>query len=438
MTRSAQIGTSPTITTPEGRHWTRGGLLVALVRATWSARAWWATGHVVLGAVLGVVTALTVLVLAALTVGLAVTVAPAAVTLVQLLIFNRLFTLWQRSRFSALLDVDIPPLPHRRDPSIFRWMQAEVRTGRTWRQVGYHILAGVLGPVSGLVLVGTWSVGLALCTAFLYPGGLSGVIPTGQDGPAGRALLTATGLVLVFAAPWLARALAAVDVALARTLLGPGVRDELARRVESLTASRAAVVQAADAERRRIERDLHDGTQQRLTSLALNLGIARATLTDLPAPAREAIVQAHDEAKQASAELRDFVRGMYPAVLHDRGLDAALSGIAARAPLPVRMRVTVGERASPAVEAVAYFVVSEALANVAKHAHASVVDVAVERVGDRLRITISDDGCGGADGHRGSGLKGLAQRTRSVDGTLRVDSPAGGPTTIVAVLPCGS
>jgi len=408
------------------------------MRATWSARAWWATGHVVLGAVLGVVTAFTMLVLAALTVGLAVTVAPAAVTLVQLLIFNRLFTLWQRSRFSALLDVDIPPLPHRRDPSIFRWMLAEVRAGRTWRQVGYHVLAGVLGPVSGLVLVGTWSVGLALCTAFLYPGGLSGVIPTGQDGPAGRALLTATGLVLVFAAPWLARALAAVDVALARTLLGPGVRDELTRRVESLTASRAAVVQAADAERRRIERDLHDGTQQRLTSLALNLGIARATLTDLPAPAREAIVQAHDEAKQASAELRDFVRGMYPAVLHDRGLDAALSGIAARAPLPVRMRVTVGERASPAVEAVAYFVVSEALANVAKHAHASVVDVAVERVGDRLRITISDDGCGGADGHRGSGLKGLAQRTRSVDGTLRVDSPAGGPTTIVAVLPCGS
>jgi signal transduction histidine kinase len=408
------------------------------VRATWSARAWWATGHVVLGAVLGVVTAFTVLVLAALTVGFAVTVAPAAVTLVQLLIFNRLFTSWQRSRFIALLDVDIPPLPHRRDPSVFRWMLAEVRAGSTWRQLGYHVLAGVLGPVGGLVLVSTWSVGLALCAAFLYPGGLAGVSPTGQDGPAGRALLTVTGLVLVFAAPWLARALAAVDVALARTLLGPGVRDELARRVESLTASRAAVVQAADAERRRIERDLHDGTQQRLTSLALNLGIARATLTDLPAPAREAIVQAHDEAKQASAELRDFVRGMYPAVLYDRGLDAALSGIAARAPLPVRMRVTLGERASPAVEAVAYFVVSEALANVAKHAHASVVDVAVERVGDRLRITISDDGCGGADGHRGSGLKGLAQRTRSVDGTLHVDSPAGGPTTISAVLPCGS
>jgi signal transduction histidine kinase len=220
--------------------------------------------------------------------------------------------------------------------------------------------------------------------------------------------------------------------------LGPGVRDELARRVESLTDSRAAAVQAADAERRRIERDLHDGTQQRLTALALNLGIARATLTDLSPPAREAIVRAHDQAKQASAELRDFVRGMYPAVLYDRGLDAALSGIAARAPLPVRLRVAVGKRATPAVEAVAYFVISEALTNVVKHAQASAVDVVVERVDDCLHVTVSDDGRGGADVRAGSGLRGLSQRVSSVDGTLRVDSPAGGPTMIVAELPCGS
>jgi signal transduction histidine kinase len=417
---------------------TNRGVLLASVRSTWSAQGWWATAHVVLGAPIGLVTACTVLVLAALTVGLAVTVALAAVTLVQLFIFNRMFTSWQRSRFAAFLDVDIPPLPHRRDQSAFRWVLAEARAGSTWRQLGYHVLAGVLGPLGSLLLIGTWSMGLTLAVAFLYPGSLGALTPAVRHGPAGRAILTVTGLVLVFAAPWLARALAAVDAALARSLLGPGLRDELARRVESLTDSRAAAIQAADAERRRIERDLHDGTQQRLTALALNLGIARATLTDLPPPAREAIVQAHDQAKQASAELRDFVRGMYPAVLHDRGLDAALSGIAARAPLPVRLRVAVGERATPAVEAVAYFVVSEALANVAKHAQASVVDVAVDRVGDCLYVTVSDDGRGGADARGGSGLRGLTQRAMSVDGTLHVDSPAGGPTTIVAELPCGS
>jgi signal transduction histidine kinase len=438
MARAAQTRTNLTRTASGDQPWTGRGGLVALVRTSWSARAWWATGHVVLGALIGLVTAFTVLVLAVLTVSFAVTVALSAVTLVQLLIFNRLFTSWQRSRFAALLDVDIPPLPQRRDPSALRWVLAEVRAGSTWRQLGYHVLAGVLGPVGALVLFGTWSVGLVLSGAFLFPGSLSSLVTTGRDGPVARTVLTAIGLVLLVAAPWLARALAAVDVALARTLLGPGVRDQLARRVESLTASRAAVVQAADAERRRIERDLHDGTQQRLTSLALNLGIARATLTDLPEPAREAIVQAHDQAKQASAELREFVRGMYPAVLHDRGLDAALSGIAARAPLPVRLRVTVAERVAPAVEAVAYFVVSEALTNVAKHAYASAVEVDVERIGDRLHITVSDDGCGGADARGGSGLRGLAQRTRSVDGTLHVDSPAGGPTTIVAELPCGS
>jgi signal transduction histidine kinase len=387
---------------------------------------------------MGCITAVTILVLAALTLAFAVTVVLGAVTLVQLLIFNTLFTAWQRNRFAALLDVDIPPLPQRRDRSGFRWVLAETRAPSTWRQMGYHVLAGVLGPLGGLVLVGTWSLGLILLAAFLFPGNLSGLIPAGHDGPVLRAVLTATGLVVLFAAPWLARGLAATDMALARRLLGPSRRDELARRVELLTASRAAVVQAADAERRRIERDLHDGTQQRLTSLALNLGIARATLTDLSEPAREAIAQAHDEAKQASAELRDFVRGMYPAVLHDRGLDAALSGIAGRASLPVRLRVIVADRAPPAVEAVAYFVVSEALTNVAKHANASVVDVVVERIGDRLHIAVSDDGSGGADVDRGTGLRGLAQRVRSVDGTLLIDSPPGGPTTIAAVLPCAS
>ena len=411
----------------------------SLVRRTWSARAWWATGHVVLGAPIGLASAVVMVVLAAVTVTLAVTVVLAAVALVQLLIFNGTFTSWQRSRFSALLGVEIPPLPQRhREPSVWRWAIAEARTGRTWRQFGYHVSAGVFGPVAAVAVVGTWSVGALSTGSLVLAGNLPRLLPAGAGGLLARTLLTVGGVVLLFAAPWLARALAAADAGLARWLLGPSRRDELALRVETLTASRAALVEAADAERRRIERDLHDGTQQRLTSLALNLGIARAVFTDLPAPAREAIVQAHDEAKQASAELRDLVRGMYPAVLHDRGLDAALSGIAARAPLPVRLRVTVPERVEPAVEAVAYFVISEALTNVAKHANASAVDVTVERIGDRLHVTVRDDGRGGAVVGAGSGLRGLVQRTTAVDGTLRVDSPAGGPTTVFVELPCGS
>ena len=190
--------------------------------------------------------------------------------------------------------------------------------------------------------------------------------------------------------------MARADEAAGRALLGPSRGEELAVRVESLARSRAEIVAATDAERRRIERDLHDGTQRRLVSLAMHLGMARASLTDAPEPVRQVIEQAHDEATEALAELRQLVRGLHPAVLDDRGLDAALSGIAANAPLPVRLRVDVATRCAPGVEAVAYFVVSEALTNVAKHADASHAEVTVERTGDRLRIVVSDDGRGGA------------------------------------------
>jgi signal transduction histidine kinase len=196
------------------------------------------------------------------------------------------------------------------------------------------------------------------------------------------------------------------------------------------------VVDAADLERRRIERDLHDGAQQRLVSLALNLGLARETLTGVPDDAMRVIVEAHEEAKEALAELRTLIRGLHPAVLEDRGLDAALSGVAARVPLPVRLRVEVEPRASSTVEAVAYFVVSEALTNVVRHARAAEVDVEVARRGDLLRVTVRDDGAGGADPSAGTGLTGLARRVRSVDGAFRITSPAGGPTTVTVELPC--
>ncbi|GGV05883.1 hypothetical protein GCM10010495_17330 [Kitasatospora herbaricolor] len=150
----------------------------------------------------------------------------------------------------------------------------------------------------------------------------------------------------------------------------------------------------------------------------------------------QVIVDAHEEAQAAIAELRDLIRGLHPVVLEDRGLDAALSGIAARAPLPVRLDVQVPPGIAPTVEAVAYFTVSEALTNVAKHARASRVDLSVRGRGGRLRITVTDDGVGGADPAGGTGLTGLRKRAASVDGTLAVHSPLGGPTTITVELPC--
>jgi signal transduction histidine kinase len=249
---------------------------------------------------------------------------------------------------------------------------------------------------------------------------------------------------MLLAAPWLARLVTRADEALARALLGPSHGEELALRLESLTRSRADIVAATDAERRRIERDLHDGAQQRLVSLAMNLGMARARFTSAPEPVRQAIADAHDEAVLALSEMREFIRGLYPAVLNDRGLDAALSGLAARAPLPVRVRVDAPRPASPSVEAVAYFIVSEALTNVVKHAQATQAEVTVTRRGDVLRIAVTDDGSGGAvppesDGAgAGTGLRGLAQRAAAVDGKLTIDSPPGGPTVIAAELPCES
>ena len=249
------------------------------------------------------------------------------------------------------------------------------------------------------------------------------------------ALALGVPAVVLVLVPPAARRYARADAVLAQALLAPGSYERLARRVESLAQSRAEVIAATDAERRRIERDLHDGIQQRLMALAMNLGIAREALRE-PSPARDAIVAAHDEALASLAELRQFVRGLHPAVLDDRGLDAALSGIAARVPIPVHVSVAVEPRCAASVEAIAYFVVSEALTNVVKHSLAERAEVRVTRDKARLRVTVIDDGCGGAVLTPGGGLTGLARRAASVDGTMTLHSPAGGPTTIDVELPC--
>ena len=425
-------------------------------RMTWlnKARDWRPTLHVLAGMAAGagvgaVLAGLAVIWLAAIwslidgPVGgweLAVLYSAVAVAGPVLLLWAvRGFGALQRARFRTVLGVEIPAPPR---GAAGNWALRPVRAWRapaTWRQLGYHLLALVGGTAGGALVAACWSAPV-LAVAYL-----AGRLGDGRRLGLGLgAAVLAAAMLLV--APRVARVVARADEAAGRALLGPSRGEELAVRVESLARSRAEIVAATDAERRRIERDLHDGTQRRLVSLALHLGMARASLTDAPEPIRQVIEQAHDEATEALAELRQLVRGLHPAVLDDRGLDAALSGIAANAPLPVRLRVDVPTRCSPAIEAVAYFVVSEALTNVAKHAGASHAEVTVERTGDRLRIVVSDDGRGGAtlDGGgttangNGTGLRGLAQRAAAVDGTLTVESPPGGPTAITVELPCGS
>ncbi|WP_369144079.1 sensor histidine kinase [Streptomyces sp. R44] len=333
-------------------------------------------------------------------------------------------TVAQSWRFRRLLGIDIPRPGWR----------------RPWRQFGYHSLAGALfGGLEALV-VALLVAGAAAALASLWVYALPRQWRMDHLGYATQAAyVSVAGLAVLAAVPPLAAALVRLETQVVPTLLGRSREEDLARRVEDLTESRAGAVDAANAERRRIERDLHDGAQQRLVSLALNLGLAKATLVDLPPEAREVIDTAHREAKEAIEELSGLVRGLHPAVLDELGLDAALSGLAARAPLPVRLRADLPWRCAPAVEAVAYFVVSEALTNVAKHARdATRAEVTATLLGGILRVVIADDGLGGADPGKGSGLTGLAQRVRSVDGTFRMSSPLGGPTMMSVELPCQS
>ena len=409
-----------------------------------SPRTWLAFTHHLAGLVIGVS------VFGITAVGLASGCALLPLAFVGLVLFGLMLRFAdglagvERARFAVLLGQAIPAWPQDRG-SRYRWLlvprRATLTGRRTWTGVGYGLVRLPLSCASVSITVVIWALGLITVTLPLYgrllPGGGITLGGTVYSGPLLSAISVAAGLLLLLAAPPVTRGLAVVDAAVARRLLAPP-RD-LATRVTELEVSRERVVDAAEAERRRIERDLHDGAQQRLVAVTMELGRAKAKFAaaDVDA-ARELVDQAHAEAKAALTELRNLVRGLHPPVLTDRGLDAALSGLAALCPVPVEIQVDVPVRPKPAVEAVAYFTVSEALTNVAKHARATHVSVVVEGHGcpGPLTVVISDDGIGGAD-PRGAGLSGLADRVSGVDGTMSVESPSGGPTIISAVVPCG-
>ncbi|MFG3106320.1 sensor domain-containing protein [Streptomyces tendae] len=232
--------------------------------------------------------------------------------------------------------------------------------------------------------------------------------------------------------------MARLQAAPARRLLAAGPDTDLSLRVAELTATRAAALDAHATELRRIERSLHDGAQNRLVSVTVLLGAARRMAARDPSGADELLERAQSAAEQALAELRSVARGILPPVLADRGLAGALSGLAADCGVPCRVEADVPERCAASVEATAYFVVAEALTNIAKHSGAARASVTVRARGGRLRLLVEDDGRGGADEDGGSGLTGIRRRVAALDGTLRLSSPPGGPTTLDVDLPCGS
>ena len=345
---------------------------------------------------------------------------------------------FERRRAALVLGEPIPAPPERAPAGDGRWARWRDRLtdSMTWRELGWAAVLASAGLIAASLLLGLASATLALLAwplaAAAAPDGStleSWEVPFLM--PVGALF---TGALTAAAALFFATGLASS----ARALLAPDEEALLAARVQTLETTRAGAVESADATLRRIERDLHDGAQHRLAYVAMELGRARGKLDDDPDGARELVERAHEESKRAMSELRDLVRGVHPSVLTDRGLSAAISGIASRSPIPVKTKVEVEPRPSRAAETAAYFVVAEALANVGRHSGATTATVEVVREYDRLHVEVADDGLGGARAGAGGGLAGLAQRVEALDGTFGVLSTPGEGTTVWAEVPCGS
>ncbi|MCS0639373.1 sensor domain-containing protein [Streptomyces sp. LP05-1] len=311
----------------------------------------------------------------------------------------RLFGRLERSRARALLALRVEepsPLPGRRGRGVLPWLWTALADPVAWRTMLYAFIR--------------------------LPWGVPAFV------------LTLVGLILPWPAlPHLARGLSNVDRAMVRGLLSPS--DGLERRIAELESDRGVVVDTAAADLRRIERDLHDGAQARLVNLAMGLGLAKEKLLSDPEAAARMVDEAHGEVKTALQELRDLARGIHPAVLTDRGLDAALSSLATRCTVPVTITVDLDERPAPAIEGIAYFTLSELLQNISKHSGATTAAIDIWRTEDRLLLQVTDNGRGGIAVSPGGGLAGLAERLDAVDGLFVLESPAGGPTTVTAELP---
>ncbi|MDX2694921.1 sensor histidine kinase, partial [Streptomyces ipomoeae] len=389
----------------EGRGQGRRQLMPAGVRAPFEGRSWREFGWIVLSLPVGILMFTYAVTMLSLGAGLLVTFLGIPV-LAAGLAGCRALGAMERARARTLLGMDVgTPEPLRvKRRGAMAWMGALLRSGASWRQLLYAVLQFPWSVFSFVVGVTFWTCGWALLTYPLW----FWVFPmwVGQDGlqmygdekhavyldnPFEVTVTALVGLLFTMATPWIVRALTMVDRGMVSALLGPS---RLGARLVELESDRGVVVDTAAADLRRIERDLHDGAQARLVALAVDLGLAKEKLTEDPRAAARMVDSAHEEVKTALQELRDLARGIHPAVLTDRGLDAALSAVASRCAVPVVVDVELPARPVPAIEGIAYFTVSELLQNVSKHAGASRVTVDVWRVEDRLMLQVIDDGVG--------------------------------------------
>ncbi len=399
-------------------------------------RGWGALVHLVLDLLLATVFLAVVLSAVGTALGSITIVALPVLAVILLVAFGMVGA--ERWRIAVFLGTWVPPMEPR-PPHLPAWRRIGLDP-RPWRSLLYLTLMAVWGLTGGLLVTGLLVLGSVAAVSPALP---PGSVVVGREVPQQWLWpLAACGLLLLLVMPFLGWTLGRVDVALARLSISsdPAAREAaLSARVDTLTETRERAIDSVEAERRRIERDLHDGPQQRLVAIAMDLGMARQRLQTDPDGVAELLDRAHASAKDAVADLRRVARGIHPPVLTDRGLDAALSALAARSPVPVSVDVRPGARPPARLEAIAYFSVSEALTNVAKHSGATSarVDVETREVGGRpvLQATVTDDGHGGADPRLGSGLTGLRDRARAVDGEVLVSSPPGGPTVLTVRLP---
>jgi signal transduction histidine kinase len=333
---------------------------------------------------------------------------------------------WHQHRAGRVLGV--PVTAHRITVSRYlRWSLIHVATGVP---TGLVVLLCVGNILFAAVVIPLW---------WMFPANdpprLLIEVPVTSGAAALAVGLLEIGL-LAGLAYWAFPLLAGGHAKITFAVLAPSAEERLADRVAVLTRTRTDVLEAHGAELRRIERDLHDGTQARLVAIAIRLAVAREALpADLQGVAK-LLQEAHEATEEAMTELREVIRTIYPPILADRGLADALKTVAARGGIPTQVDISELGQIPAAVEAVAYFAVTEALTNVAKHSHATRAAVSVHRNGRRLSVTVSDDGIGGADEVHGTGLAGIRRRAHALDGALTVTSPAGGPTAITMEVPC--
>jgi len=429
------------------------------VRAPFTRKAWAEFLYAITGLPLGLVGAVYVVVTFVLGVGLLVTFVGLPLIAAASVGARRLGAA-RRGLARALLRLEVdPPERPRRVSGSFGWIGAGITDSAGWRARAYLLISLPLSAVSfAVVLVFRvyalffvaapvlWSLGDATTYHDAHGRVRRTALDYGEfhfDSWPKIMLLVLQGVAMLLAAPWVARPFLAVEKKLIRALLGPS---QTVRRVRDLERSRAHAVEDAAAQLRRIERNLHDGTQAQLVALAMKLGLAREKLAAADRPGgevdvpriRDLVGAAHLGAKEAIVELRDLARGIHPPVL-DMGLGSALTTLAARSSVPVDLRVDVPAegpaRPSAAVETIAYYCAAELLTNAVKHADARLITVDAVQRGESLRLRVRDDGAGGADMVTGGGLAGLAERVATVDGRLDLDSPPGGPTVVTLELP---